>query len=491
MSTDSIASRILKSSFWEYLGSWVNRLIGFASTLILARVLVPDDFGVVAAASIVTGLFHVLAVVGTDQYLIRRKEIKYSEYNTGWTINIIMKSISSLAIFLLAEPISLFMEDERLFLVLQVSCIVPLLHGFINIGMVMYEKEYNYRPKFILLFSSRIVGFIVKISLAIHMRSYWVFIIAEIVEATILMFGSFILHKFRPRFSLAGWRQQWVFSQWILLKSIFVFLRFRVDNIFISKYLPLESLGVYTVGKEVATLPAGQIIEPIMQPLYVGLSAIQDDKEMFADKVHKALSMLFFIVFPISFGTYITANNLVYVLLGEQWQHANSIVLILSFMLVPVTLGGVFTRVMTAMGKVRLVFKFELLLSILTVSAFFLLATEMTLDEIAQLRVVLITFDTFFVLLVLTNLSSLSFFRILALLIIPLLASVFMAYVIMNINPYITEIIPIYQLIIQVSVGMLSYLIFSTFFISILRNYINEFQFIWKTFYLPFAFWRK
>ena len=73
MSTSSLASKLLKSSIWTYLASWLDKLIGFISTLILARLLMPDDFGVVAATSIITGLFHIISSVGTDQYLIRKK----------------------------------------------------------------------------------------------------------------------------------------------------------------------------------------------------------------------------------------------------------------------------------------------------------------------------------------------------------------------------------------------------------------------------------
>lgn len=486
----SHASKILKSSIWQYIGSWIDKLIGFISTLVLARILLPDDFGIVATASIVTGFFHVISSTGINQYLLRKKNISKPDLNTAWTINAIMKFISAIFVFLSADSVASFIDDSRLTAVLQVVSIVPFISGLNNIGMVLYEKKYNYKPKFINRLTSRILGFIVKIYFALTMQSYWAFIIAEVIETVVLLIGSYFLHKFRPRLSLNEWKKQWMFSQWVLLKSLFVFVRFRIDNIFISKYLPLEGLGAYSVAKDVATLPSGQIIGPVMDPLYVSLSSINKNPIIFADKAHKTLSVMFAIVLPISIGTHITAENIVPVLLGKQWHHAIPIVSVLAFILLPAMLSNFLTRIMTALGKVRLIFKFELLLGIFTVATFALLASGMSLIQFAELRVALTGFNTLFVLFVLTLVSSLSFFRIIGLIIAPLLSSVVMMFCIIEFDSYINSLIPLYQLGLQVSFGAIIYLIMMSAFIYLLRNRINEYQFIWKTFYLH-VFFRK
>ncbi len=478
------AQKILKSSFWQYLASWLDKLIGFISTIILARLLVPDDFGVVSAAAIVTGLFHVISVVGTGKYLIRKTDFVESDYHTGWTINVIMRSISAASIFLLAPLIAQFMGDERLIPVLQVTSITPLLYGFYNIGMVLYERDYNFKPRFIIGFSSRLIGFGIKIGLALYIKNYWAFIIAEMIEALVLVCGSYVAHPFRPRFSLKQWRHQWAFSQWILLKSIFVFLQGRIDNLFITKYLALEQLGTYNVAKELATLPAGQIIEPIMQPLYVGLSSIHENTALFADKTHKSLCALFIIILPISFGTYVTANNLVDVLLGSKWQNAIPVVIIFAFILIPGTLGSFINHVMTAKGKVKIIFKLELLFGMITVGTFTCLATHLNMTEFAFIRVCVISINTLIALVILTRVPNLSFFRIIGLLLLPLLTSIAMVVFINELNQYIIHLNSLYQLIIQVFSGACFYIILSSCFIYLLRNSVNEYQFIWKTFYL-------
>jgi O-antigen/teichoic acid export membrane protein len=490
MSEPSVASRILKSSLWQYLFSWIDKLIGFAATIILARILVPDDFGVVATASIITGLFHVISSVGTNQYLLRKETIKTEDLNKGWTINFVMKCISAVGVYFSAEPLAVFIEDERLISVLQFTALSPLLSAFNNIGMVVFEKEYNYKPRFIAGFSSRLFGFIIKIYLAFELHNYWAFVFAEIFEKFIFLVATFSLSKFRPQFSFKGWKEQWMFSQWILLKSIFVFFRFRIDNIFLAKYLPVESLGSYTVAKDVATLPAGQLIEPIMEPLYVGLSSMHSDKKMFLDKVYKSLGLLCMVVLPISLGTFSTSKNLVAVLLGdgEKWQHVSTLVMLLSMILLPAILGDFLTRVMTAMGKVRLIFKFEILLGLVSVGFFLALARDMTVLDFAILRVGLTIFNTFFMLVCLAFLSNISFFRVIGLSVFPLISSLLMVFSIFEINEYLLSFSTLIQLIMQIFFGGGVYFSIITLFVYSARNTVNVYQFIWKTFYLNIVF---
>lgn len=482
----SLASKVLKSSIWTYLGGWSNKLIGFISTLILARILLPDDFGIVATASIVTGLFNVITSLGADQYLIRKKEIDGFDLNTAWTLGLIMMSLSSVGLYLSAIPVSEFMEEERLILVIQVLSISPLIIGLKNIGTVCLARAYNYRPGFILDTSSRILGLIVKIILALYWVNYWAFIVASLLETLIITLGSYIIHSYRPWFSLKKVKEQWEFSQWILLKGIFVYMRYRVDTIFISKLLPAESLGLYTVSQDVATLPAGQVISPIMGPLYVGLSSIHDQPKLFSDKVHKTIAMLFLILFPISFGTYVVADNIVIVLLGEKWLGATPLIMVLAFNLVPGSFSDFLTKVMTAMGRVKLIFIFEVLFSVTTFISFILLASKMNIVDIAMLRVGLIAFNTTLLLIILSLVSSLSFFRITSLMIIPLVSSICMVAFIMDINQFILMYSSGIQLVIQIIIGALIYFIMVSLFIILMHPRIKEYEFIWKTFYKRF-----
>jgi len=377
------------------------------------------------------------------------------------------------------------MGDDRLTLVLQIVSISSLLTGFNNIGLVLYQKEFNYQPNFYISVISRVVGFVVKIVLALYFQNYWAFIVAEILEVFIFLIGSFIVHPYRPHFSLANWKQQWLFSQWILLKSIFVFLRFRIDNILISHYLAIEELGKYTIAKDLAILPAEQIISPVMQPLYVGLSEDQGNESLFAARVHKCIALLFIVIIPISFGIYATADNLVYVLLGEKWLDTVPLVMVISWTLIPSVLGDLFTRVMTVKGRVKLIFQIEFFLGLLTIGTFLFFAEEMRLLDFAKLRVVMIMFNTLIVLVTVIQISKLSLMKVVGLSCLPFIASIAMLYQLLMINPILDNYDNVIQIVIQIFTGITIYICLMTSFIYLLRNKVKEYLFIWKIFYLP------
>jgi len=486
MAENSVTSKILKSSFWQYMGSWLDKIIGFVSTIILARILVPDDFGVVAASAIIVGMFHVIASVGTGAYLIRKKDISDRDLNIGWTINICMKSMSALCIYGMSWWIADFMVDERLVQVLQVAAIPPFLAGFANVGMVLHRRDYNFKPSFIVGITNRILGFIAKISLAYILNSYWAFMLSEILATTVYLVATFVMHPYRPKLCFSGWKQQWKFSQWVLLKSIFVYIRFKIDNILLSRFFALEVLGAYTVGKDVATIPAGQIVGPVMAPLYVSLSSVYEDKELFADRVHKSIALLFIILLPISFGTYITADSLVAILLGSQWHHVTPLVMILAFSLLPGTLSRYLTNAMTALGKVKTIFILEVVLGISTIIAFVLLAENMNIEEFALLRVSLNAINIMIILIVLACLSKVSITRMFGLMIFPTLFSIAMVGAIQQINIFIVNYDYGIKFFLQVLFGAVFYFTNISAYIYLLRNRMDEYQFIWKSFYVGF-----
>lgn len=489
MSDKSVLTKLLKSSFWQYLGSWTNRLVGFVSTVILARILTPDDFGVIAAIAIVTGLFNVISAVGTEYYLIRKPDIDDDDLNTGWTINIVMRLLSVMAIISLADVAAEFMGDDRLVLGLKVISLSPMLSGFNNIGMVLYERGYNYKPLFMVTLVSRLVAFTVKIGLAFYLKDYWAFVIADVVERLLFTVMTFMVQPYRPKISLKNCSQQWGFSQWILFKSIFIYAQSRIDNIVLSKYFPLEALGVYTVSKELATLPAGQIVEPIMNPLYVSLSSVHKEPKVFADRVYKVLFGLFLIVVPISLGIYSTADNLVYLVLGEQWLHAIPLTMVLSMMLIPSAMNNFFNKALTALGNVKLIFMLELIYGVFFVVVFLVLAEGMQIIDFAKLRVVVVCLNSLLVAATVAKLAHLSFFRVLMLMCLPVFSAVVMVQSIFLLNPFLEGFDRIRQFAIQVVVGAMVYGYFVSSFIYLLRNVSNESQFIWKSFYV--AAYRK
>ena len=121
--SDSFFSQVLKGTFWVTFFRWVSVGLGTLSTVILARLLLPDDFGLVATAAIVTGFFEVFSRLGTEQYLIHKQKLTDEEINTAWTIQLISKLIISILIFLSSYYVPVIFNEPRLGDIIKVLAI--------------------------------------------------------------------------------------------------------------------------------------------------------------------------------------------------------------------------------------------------------------------------------------------------------------------------------------------------------------------------------
>jgi O-antigen/teichoic acid export membrane protein len=477
----SLAHKILKSSVWVYLTEWFSRLIGFFSTLILARILTPDDFGIVATVLITSSVFHVLSTAGAREYLLRKNNITDAELNTAWSVDILLKILVCTALFLLAENLSNFFDDIRLEQLFKVAAFIPLVQSFSNVGFILFEKEMNYKPNFKLKTITQLIVFFIKIGLALTLKNYWAFIIAELCGAIISLVLSYILHSYRPQFCFSHIKEQWSFSQWMLAKGVFSTLRYKIDNILIAKFFLPTALGVYTVARDVATVPAGQIIGPIMQPLYVGLAKTIDAPKIFADKVQKIILCTAIIIFPISMGTSAIAENLVFILLGDKWKEATLIIEVIALIIFSGAFNDLFSSILTVLGKVKQSFLLDVIIGVLTVVIFILLTPKLSLVEFAILRVTFGFMVSFTNVIFLRQISKISLTRIFLLVFLPFMNALLMYLTVSNISLLIDDN-GVIKLLIQLFSGVVVYISLSILMVYTLRNRFKEFDFFWNTF---------
>ena len=152
---------------------WIDRLIGLVSTLILARLLVPEDFGIVAMASVVVGLIDTLLDLGVGSALIQNRDAGREDFDTAWTMRVIQALGAALILWFAAPLAAEYFRDPRVVDVIRVMALAMLIGGFENIGIVAFQKNMEFGSDFRFFFFRRLAGFIVTISLAFWLHSYW------------------------------------------------------------------------------------------------------------------------------------------------------------------------------------------------------------------------------------------------------------------------------------------------------------------------------
>ena len=143
-SPQSLRQAMFTGAFWMVSTRWVIRGIGIVSTLILARILTPEDFGIIAVAMLFISLVEILVEFGTDSALIQRQDAERAHYDTAWTIRILQFVFVSIVVFICAPYTAIFFDEPRVELLIRVLAFGLLLQGFENIGVVAFRKEFRF-----------------------------------------------------------------------------------------------------------------------------------------------------------------------------------------------------------------------------------------------------------------------------------------------------------------------------------------------------------
>jgi len=319
---DSLTSKVTRGVAWMISLRFAIRGVGLVSTLILARLLEPADFGIVAMAMVVVAGIELFATFGFDIALIHNQQAGRDEYDTAWTISAIMGLASAIAIALLAYPAAQLYDEPRLVPVFHVIAIASVLEGLKNIGIVEFRKQLQLEKEFLFRITVKVAAFIVTISIAYMYRSYWALVLGIVFSRLMALLLSFGMQPYRPKISFAAFKEIFGFSKWLFLNNLLVYLRVRSPDFIIGKIVGISGLGLYTIAYEISRMPTTELVAPINRVLLPGLAKIAKEPERLASAFRRAASTMVVLSLPAAFGLAATAHLFTPIVLGEKWLGA-------------------------------------------------------------------------------------------------------------------------------------------------------------------------
>ena len=420
-----LGKKILVGSFWVTLSTWSLRLIGLVSTIILARLLLPTDYGVVAMASLVVSFLQIMSDAGMEAYLIRIKHISKSHYNTAWTLNLIIRIFIGLCLFLAAGFLSIYFEDLRLEEVWRILAVSIMLGGFQNIGIAKLKKEFLYDKYFLYTFTTKIISFIATILLAYSLRNYWAMIYGTVIGVSAGVVLSYYFSNYRPWFSISGFREQWDFSKWIFLKNISGFVRQKSDQVIISKILGAESMGYYSMASDISNMPA-ELIYPAMGPIYAGYSNLLDKPEALNSAFVTVIGIIGVISFPLLGGLSFLADDIVLFMLGEKWNQVGGIMQIFCVLVLMQLFSFAASSFLTALGKVREIAILDWVYILILIPLLYYAALSKELSYLVMARAISYVFLSLIFFTTVRVVAKVSFLRLINVIARPFLAMLIM-----------------------------------------------------------------
>lgn len=385
----NLASKLTIGAIWTLTMRWSIRGLGFISMLILARLLTPEDFGIVAMATVVAGLANVLFEFGVATVLIQDPNPRDEDYDTAWSLRLIQAGLAALAIVSAAPLAVSYFNELRIEDVLWVIALATAIGGFENIGVVKFQKSLDFKSDFQFEISRKLTQFFVTLSLALIFQSYWALVFGILCGRVSGVAISYLIHPYRPRWNLVAFSKIWSFSRWILLLRIGAYLRNEVDKLVIGARGDTGDIGKYFLASEIANIISTEILAPVNRAVFPALSKLNQDPEALGRALHLALAAQATVTFPLAIGLSIVAADFVLLLLGNQWTDMVPIIEILAWIGIPLCLRYTFSSALTALRKltvVTLVVWFEIVAFLLLAFALF---SEGSILEIATIKVAL------------------------------------------------------------------------------------------------------
>jgi lipopolysaccharide exporter len=314
--------RMAKGAAWMIALRFAIRAIGLVSMIILARLLVPADFGLVAIATALAGALAAMSEFGFQVALIQNQAADRRHYDTAWTLGIIRGLVVAGALAAAAAALAAMFADQRLEPMLLLLAVGVLLTSLENIAVVDFRKDLQFHREFVYRTIPKIASFAVAIPLAINLRNYWALVLGILISQLTGVLLSYGMCTYRPRLSLSVWRELIHFSKWVLLNNILYFAYHRVDTLVIGRFVGAHPLGLFRMAHEIASLPTTEMVAPIRAAILPGYAKLAADPDRLRASFAATFGTIVMLAVPVALGIALTADPLVRLVLGEKWLQA-------------------------------------------------------------------------------------------------------------------------------------------------------------------------
>jgi lipopolysaccharide exporter len=374
--TTSIAHRTVTGAKWLILWRIATRVLGFVSTLFLAKMLLPTDFGLLAVATTYVGAFDALSVFGFQDVIIRSENPSRALLDTAFTMTAVRGLLNGLLVAGTASVSSAFFGDPRLTPLLLILAGLLVLEGTENVGIVEFRRQFRFDKEFQLFIVPRLLSVVITIAAVFILKSYWGLLIGIGVSRVAKWALSYLLHSYRPRLCLSAWRQLLGFSLWTWGACIGHFVRDRSSTLILSRLFDPFQVGMFMMGSEIGQLPISEFLAPVVRALLPGFAAKRNAGDELGEAFVQAVSVATLLILPAAIGISAVAGYVIDIMLGPNWAAAIIVVQIIAITSPLLALSQIGGTAMVACGYVWQNFVITLTASCFAVAACLLLASR-------------------------------------------------------------------------------------------------------------------
>ena len=329
---------------------WAMRAIGLVSVVVLARLLKPSDFGVVAVAMSAAAFVELFGWIGLRQALLRIPDPDRSHYDTAWTIQFALFTALAVLMIGIAPLAAGFYGQPAVTGILWALSLRMAALAVANIGIVDFERNLTLGRDMAVRLGARVAALVVTLIAAVSLRDYRALVIGMVAQSALQTAGTFLVHPYRPRFGLSRRSEILGMSLWMFISTFAEWVQGQIERILLGRIASSTDTGLYSVSKDLANIFTQEIATALNRVTFPVFARGRTEGEAGFAVLLGAYAA---IVAPMAAGLVATAPDAIAVLLGSQWLPAAPLMRIIALYTGIQAISLMAASVLQASGRAR------------------------------------------------------------------------------------------------------------------------------------------
>ena len=364
---ESVKNKAIKGAGWSFADNIMNQGITFLVGLVLARLLTPEEYGLIGIIAIFIAVFNSIVDSGFSNALIRKTDAKDLDYNTVFITNMVLSVFLFFVLFFSAPAIARFFDQPQLLPLTRVMGSVVIINAFAIIQRTILVKKVDFKTQTKVSLIASVTSGVVGITMAVTGYGVWSLVGQQISRQLLNSMFLWIWAKWYPKiqFSIHSFKELFGFGWKLLVSGLIDTLWKEIYQVVIGKCYSAETLGQYTRGQQFGSIFSSNLTAVVQRVSYPVLSEIQDDKARLKAAYQKVIKVTMLVTFCCMLGLAAIAEPMIVTLIGEQWLPAVPLLQIICFQMMLYPLHSINLNMLQVQGRSDLFLKLEIIKKII------------------------------------------------------------------------------------------------------------------------------
>ena len=363
MSEESLRGKTVKGVGWSFIDSFAGQGITFLVGIVLARLLTPEEYGLIGIITIFIAVFNSIVDSGFSNALIRKNDAKEIDYNTVFIANMVVSVVLFFVLFFSASLIANFFNQPQLKPLSQVMASIVVINAFAIIQRTLLVKRIDFKTQTKVSLISSITSGVLGVTMAYLGYGVWSLVGQQLSRQLLNSLFLWIYSKWFPKlqFSWNSFKELFGFGWKLLVSGLIDTVWREIYQVIIGKCYSPATLGQYTRSLQFGSIFSSNLNSVVQRVSFPVLSSIQDDKERLKQAYRRVIKVTMLVTFTLMLGLAAVSKPMILAFIGDQWLVAAELLPIICFQMMLYPLHALNLNMLQVQGRSDLFLKLEII----------------------------------------------------------------------------------------------------------------------------------